>query len=104
MVTKYGMSDKLGPILYGGGDQEVFIGRDMGHVKDYSEKTASAIDEEIYSIISNAYKKTENILKSNMEKLHEVAQYLIKYEKMSGEDFSAMMDGTFVYPVEEAEE
>jgi cell division protease FtsH len=104
MVTKYGMSDTLGPILYGGGDQEVFIGRDMGHVKDYSEKTASAIDEEIYKIITNAYNKTEDILKANITKLHEVAQYLIKYEKMSGEDFAAMMDGTFVYPTEEAED
>ena len=104
MVTKYGMSDKLGPILYGGGDQEVFIGRDMGQVKDYSEKTASAIDDEVYSIITNAYKKTEEILKNNMDKLHEVAKYLMKYEKMSGDDFKAVMDGTFVYPVEEVEE
>lgn len=103
MVTKYGMSKRLGPILYGGGDQEVFIGRDMGHVKDYSEKTASAIDEEIYDIITNAYKKTEQILSDNMDKLHEVAHYLMKHEKMSGEDFDAMMNGTFVYPAEEAE-
>ncbi len=104
MVTKYGMSDKLGPILYGSGSQEVFIGRDMGQVKDYSEKTAYAIDEEIHTIITNAYKKTETILKNNIDKLHEVAKYLIQYEKMSGDDFAAMMDGTFVYPEEESEE
>ncbi|MCH5201828.1 MAG: AAA family ATPase, partial [Oscillospiraceae bacterium] len=104
MVTKYGMSDKLGPILYGSGSQEVFIGRDMGQVKDYSEKTACAIDEEIHSIITDAYKKTETILKDNIDKLHNVAQYLIKYEKMSGEDFAAMMDGTFVYPEDEETE
>lgn len=104
MVTKYGMSEKLGPILYGGGDQEVFIGRDMGHVKDYSEKTASAIDDEIYEMITNAYRKTEQILNDNMDKLHEVAHYLIKHEKMSGEDFDAMMNGTFVYPTEDESE
>ncbi len=103
MVTKYGMSKRLGPILYGGGDQEVFIGRDMGHVKKKKKKTASAIDEEIYDIITNAYKKTEQILSDNMDKLHEVAHYLMKHEKMSGEDFDAMMNGTFVYPAEEAE-
>ncbi|MCI6653303.1 MAG: ATP-dependent zinc metalloprotease FtsH [Ruminococcus sp.] len=104
MVTKYGMSDKLGPILYGSGSQEVFIGRDMGQVKDYSEKTAAAIDEEIHTIITDAYNKTEKILKEHIDKLHEVAQYLIKYEKMNGENFAAMMDGTFVYPVEDEEE
>ena len=103
MVTKYGMSDKLGPILYGSGSQEVFIGRDMGQVKDYSEKTAAAIDEEIHTIITDAYNKTEKILKEHIDKLHEVAQYLIKYEKMNGENFAAMMDGTFVYPVEDEE-
>ncbi|MGN1126801.1 MAG: ATP-dependent zinc metalloprotease FtsH [Ruminococcus sp.] len=103
MVTKYGMSDKLGPILYGSGSQEVFIGRDMGQVKDYSEKTAAAIDEEIHTIITDAYNKTEKILKDNIDKLHEVAKYLIKYEKMNGENFAAMMDGTFVYPVEDEE-
>ena len=101
MVTKYGMSDKLGPILYGSGSQEVFIGRDMGQVKDYSEKTAAAIDEEIHTIITDAYNKTEKILKEHIDKLHEVAQYLIKYEKMNGENFAAMMDGTFVYPAED---
>lgn len=103
MVTKYGMSDKLGPILYGSGSQEVFIGRDMGQVKDYSEKTAAAIDEEIHTIITDAYNKTEKILKEHIDKLHEVAQYLIKYEKMNGENFAAMMDGTFVYPAEDEE-
>ena len=104
MVTKFGMSDKLGPILYGSGNQEVFIGRDMGQVKDYSEKTAAAIDDEIHAIITDAYDKTVNILKTHIDKLHQVAQYLIKYEKMNGEDFAAVMDGTFVMPMEETEE
>ncbi len=96
MVTKYGMSEELGPILYGGSNNEVFIGRDMGHVKDYSEETAAKIDKEVHTLITKAYSVSEKLLNANMSKLHEVAGYLIKHEKMSGEDFAAMMDGTFV--------
>ncbi|MDO5123659.1 MAG: ATP-dependent zinc metalloprotease FtsH [Eubacteriales bacterium] len=95
MVTKYGMSDTLGPINYGGSSNEVFIGRDMGHVKDYSEETSAKIDEEVHSIITKAYGVSEKVLNANMSKLHEVAAYLMKHEKMSGEDFAAMMEGTF---------
>ncbi len=95
MVTKYGMSDALGCINYGSGGTEVFIGRDMGQVKDYSDETAAKIDSEIYRIVSGGYKKAEEILNANMSKLHEVAAYLIKHEKMSGEDFANMMNGTF---------
>lgn len=101
MVIRYGMSDTLGPINYGSGSNEVFIGRDMGQVKDYSNETAAKIDEEVHSIIADAYKKTEDILNANMEKLHEVAGYLIKHEKMSGETFEQVMNGTYV---EEAED
>ncbi len=104
MVTKYGMSDLLGCINYASGGTEVFIGRDMGQVKDYSDNTAAKIDAEIHRIISECYEKTEKILNAHMGKLHEVAGYLIKHEKMSGADFSAMMDGTFVEPEELPEE
>ena len=100
MVTKYGMSDTLGPINYGGSSNEVFIGRDMGQVKDYSDETAAKIDAEVHRIISGAYSSSEKLLNENMDKLHEVAGYLMKHEKMSGEDFSAMMNGTFTEPVE----
>ncbi len=100
MVTKYGMSDTLGPINYGGSSNEVFIGRDMGQVKDYSDETAAKIDAEVHRIISGAYNSSEKLLNDNMDKLHEVAGYLMKHEKMSGEDFSAMMNGTFTEPVE----
>ena len=96
MVVKYGMSDILGPINYGSGSNEVFIGRDMGQVKNYSNETAAKIDEEVHAIITDAYKKTEDILNAYMEKLHEVAGYLIKHEKMSGETFDAVMNGTYV--------
>ena len=100
MVIKYGMSEKLGPINYGSGSTEVFIGRDMGQVKDYSNETAAKIDEEVHAIIADAYKKTEDILNAHMDKLHEVAGYLMKYEKMSGETFEQIMNNTYV---EEAE-
>ena len=105
MVMKYGMSEALGPINYGASGGEVFIGRDMGQVKDYSEATAAKIDGEVHRIISEGYKRTEDILNKYMDKLHEVAAYLMAHEKMSGEDFDAMMKGTFVpEPEVEAEE
>lgn len=101
MVIRYGMSDTLGPINYGSGSNEVFIGRDMGQVKDYSNETAAKIDSEVHAIITDAYKKTEDILNAHMDKLHEVAAYLIKHEKMSGETFSQIMDNTYVEETEE---
>ena len=95
MVTRYGMSDVIGPINYAGG-QEVFIGRDMAHSKDFSESTSAEIDKEVHRIIMNAYKRTEEILSNNIDKLHLTAQYLIKHEKMNGDIFAKVMDGTFV--------
>ncbi len=91
MVTRYGMSEKLGPICYGSSNNEVFIGRDMGHVKNYSEETASEIDEEVHRIISAGYEKTESILREHVEKLHKVAQFLFVNEKMSAEEFMDVM-------------
>ena len=108
MVTKYGMTKELGCICYGKDNSAVFLGRDMGHTQDYSERTAAKIDELILEIVNNAYDRAETILKDNIDKLHEVAAYLIKHEKMGGEDFEAVMNGTYVEPVEaedaEAEE
>lgn len=102
MVTKYGMSEKVGPINYSGG-QEVFIGRDMGQAKEFSDATSAEIDNEVHRIITEAYSKTEDILTKYTDKLHEVAQYLMKHEKMDGNVFSKIMDGTFI-EVEEKEE
>ena len=93
MVTRYGMSDVLGPIVYDSGDDEIFIGRDMGHVKNYSETTASKIDEEVNRIITGCFSSAEKILSDNIEKLHEVASFLIENEKMNEEQFYNMMDG-----------
>ena len=103
MVTKYGMSDELGPVRYGQESGEVFLGKDMGHSRDYSEETAAKIDKIVLDIVKGAYSKAENLLKENIDKLHQVAQYLIKHEKMHNDDFEAVMNGTFV-EVEEPEE
>ncbi|MDF2632918.1 MAG: cell division protein FtsH [Caproiciproducens sp.] len=93
MVTKYGMTDELGPIAYGQDEGEPFLGRDMGHIRNYSETTSSAIDQEVKSLMTTAYSKTESILKEHMDKLHEVAKFLYQNEKMSGEQFKALMEG-----------
>ena len=98
MVTKYGMSEKLGPIAFGGGNREVFLGKDYGQVRNYSETVASQIDEEIEEIIRNAYGRTESILTEHMDKLHIVAQKLFEHEKMTGEEFAAIMTETVTEP------
>lgn len=91
MVMKYGMSDLMGPILYGEQTNEIFIGRDMGHVRNYSEETASKIDQEVRRIIERCYNKTYRILRNHISKLHEVANFLIANEKISGEEFKKLM-------------
>ncbi|MEE1061100.1 MAG: ATP-dependent zinc metalloprotease FtsH [Ruminococcus sp.] len=100
MVTKYGMTKELGCICYGSDNSAVFLGRDMGHTQDYSEKTAAKIDELVLGIVNDAYAQAEKILIDKMDKLHEVSAYLIKHEKMGSEDFEAVMNGTYVEPVE----
>ena len=94
MVTKYGMSDKLGTVLYGSssGSDEVFLGRDFSTGKDYSEKTAAEIDDEIRAIVKNAYSRCENILTEHIDKLHFVASFLLKNECMDEEQFRAAME------------
>lgn len=93
MVTKYGMSDLLGTITYGQDDSEPFLGRDMGHIRNYSESTASAIDAEIKRLITTAYERTETILREHMDQLNRVAQFLFLHEKMSGDEFASLMEG-----------
>ena len=93
MVTRYGMSDKLGTVLYGNehSSDEVFLGRDFSSGKNYSEKTAAAIDDEIRRIIESAYKDAKAILEAHMDRLHFVAQYLLGHESMDGDQFAAAM-------------
>ena len=92
MVTKYGMSP-LGPIMFGSSDSnEVFLGRDFGHTRNYSEDLAAKIDNEINHFILSSYKETEHKLTEHMDKLHAVAQYLYQHEKMDGEEFRRVME------------
>ena len=92
MVTKYGMSEKLGPIVYGKEHDEVFLGRDLGSAKTYSDEIAAEIDEEVKSIIEGQFVHAENILKQHMNKLHQIAKYLFENEKMDADHFKAAMD------------
>lgn len=100
MITKYGMSEKLGPITYGSNDGEVFLGKEFGHNKTYSEETAAKIDAEVKEYITDGYSKTEQILNDHMPELHKVAQFLFEHEKMSGEQFICAMEGKEI-PVED---
>ncbi len=92
MVTKYGMSEKLGAITFGSGNEEVFLGRDFTQQKNFSEETSGLIDEEVKRIIDTAYRRTEDILNQNMEKLHRVANVLLEKEKIDGEEFNDIMN------------
>lgn len=104
MVTKYGMSDKLGPINFGSGNEEVFLGRDYGHSRNYSENIASQIDEEMDSIINGAYKRTEEILSNHLDKLHKVAKILMVEEKIDGKRFKIIMEEEIPQVEKETEE
>ncbi len=88
MVTKYGMSERIGSIMYGSGQEEVFLGRDFAQSKNYSEETAGIIDEEIKKIIDKAYNTAKKILSENVDKLHTVAGILIEKEKIDGDEFA----------------
>jgi len=93
MVTKYGFSSKLGTVTYGSDNDEVFLGKDYGHTKNYSESVAAQIDEEVRSIIEKAYSDCVEILRANADKMHFLAKYLLKYEKIDGDDFEKLMKG-----------
>ena len=95
MVTRYGFSDRLGPIVYGQNESEVFLGRDLGHSRDYSETVAAQIDEEIRAVIDDAYDQCEHILSEHMDQLHKVADFLYEFEKINGADFDRLMKGDF---------
>lgn len=92
IVTKFGMSDKLGLVAYGNDNNEVFLGRDFSSTPNYSEKTAAIIDEEIESVVMTQYQKALTLLKDAMPKLHETAKILFEKEKISGEEFRALME------------
>ncbi|WP_291571038.1 ATP-dependent zinc metalloprotease FtsH [Clostridium sp. UBA4548] len=93
MVMEYGMSDVLGPISFGKDDSEVFLGRDIGRARDFSDEVASTIDREIRGLITEAYQRAEKILNENIDKLHDVAKALLEKEKLTAEEFNAIMEG-----------
>ena len=99
MVTRYGMSDKLGTVLYGSGhsDTEVFLGRDLNTTKNYSEKIAAEIDDEIRTIIENAHAECKAILTEHIDKLHLIAGYLLRSEFMDGDMFKAAMENDLTF-------
>jgi cell division protease FtsH len=93
MVTRYGFSEKLGPIVYGQDEGEVFLGRDFNHTRNYSENVAAAIDEEIRRIVDSGYERVEKILTQHMDQLERVANFLFEYEKVDAEGFEKLMTG-----------
>jgi cell division protease FtsH len=96
MVTHFGFSERLGPIMFGSGHDEVFLGRDFAQGHNYSENIAAEIDSEIKSIIDTAYEKTKEILQKKFEKLTEVAGFLFEHEKMSGQEFESFFSDTAI--------
>lgn len=91
MICEYGMSPELGPMTFGHRQDQVFLGRDIGRDKDYSEEVAAKIDKEIRKFIDEAYQKTESLLNENMDKLHLIADALIERETLEGEEIDQLM-------------
>ncbi len=104
MVTKYGFSKKLGTVVYGSDNDEVFLGKDYGHTRNYSEAVAAQIDEEVKHIIEKAYNDCADILRNNVDKLHLLAKYLLKFEKIDGADFDKLMKGEITESILEDEQ
>ena len=90
MVTQYGMSDKIGMINYGSDEDEVFIGRDLAHTRNYAEKTAALIDEEVKRIIDDSYEKAKTLISQHEEVLHKCANLLLEKEKIGQQEFEAL--------------
>lgn len=97
MVCRYGFSEKLGPMIYGSDQEEVFLGRDLGHARDYSEEVAGQIDEEARRFIDEGYNKAVSLLEEHMDQLHALAEFLMKYEKIDGDLFAEVMSGTISF-------
>ena len=98
MVTRYGFSERMGPVVYGSDPEQTFLGRDFGQGKGYSESIASEIDNEIRDIVDEAYETARRLLTEHMDKLHAVANVLIEREKISGDEFRTLMEGGTLPP------
>ena len=104
MVTRWGLSEELGPVAYGSENDEVFIGRDYGHVRDYSEEVAARIDTEVRRIVEEGYERALVILSENREQLDALANFLLEYEKVNEQEFLAIMRGELTVESRKAEE
>ncbi len=100
MVTRYGFSEKLGPVVYGEDPGETFLGRDLGHSRNYSEAVASEIDAEVRDLLDNAFEGCEIILQEHIDKLHLIASNLLEREKISGDEFRTLMEGGSLPPID----
>ena len=93
MVCEWGMSNELGPVAFGTKDQEVFLGREMAHHKDYSEQTAVTIDQEIREIVTGQYERVKQILIDNRSRLDALSEALLEHETLDAKDVEAVMEG-----------
>ncbi|MBW1745349.1 MAG: cell division protein FtsH, partial [Deltaproteobacteria bacterium] len=91
MVRLWGMSEELGPLSYGKGEEQVFLGREISHPRDYSEETARKIDEEVTILIKNSYKRAKEILKENIDILHKLAELLLEKETVKGDELDDLI-------------
>ena len=91
MVARYGMSDHVGNLVFDNDSNEVFIGKDYGHTRTYSEETAAMIDREVKNIIDEAYVKVKELLTNNVDRLNHIARLLLEKEKIEGEEFETLM-------------
>ena len=104
MVTRYGFSERLGPVVYGTDQAQTFLGRDLGQGKGYSEAIATEIDSEVRDIVEDGYETARRILTEHMPELHKLAKYLMEREKISGDEFKIIMEGGELPPLEEPAE
>jgi cell division protease FtsH len=98
MVVKFGMSDEIGPIFLGS-SQELFLGKEIGHTKTFSEELAYRVDVEVKRLLDNAYVKAQDILKENIQLLHKTAAVLIEREKIDGDEFDKLWNGEDLPPL-----
>ena len=104
MVTRYGMSDKLGPLAFGKPEEMVFLGRNLGSNKDYSEQTAELIDREVRDIIESASQKASKLLGENLDKLHLLANTLLERETLDGDEMDRVLRGEKLAPLPKDED